>query len=116
MDLDQLKVYRPRVPEPGAFDDFWTSTLLEAGSIRFGPDFRQDRRGDAGVRHLRPDVLRIRRHCPPSTVYAAYNAYGEGTDALPEKSVTVYTRNDHERGGDYQTRVRLYWFTKPFTR
>lgn len=52
--------------------------------------------------------------CPPSTVYAAYNFYGEASDALPEKSIDVYSHNDHEGGGDYQTQSRLDWFGKLF--
>jgi cephalosporin-C deacetylase len=52
--------------------------------------------------------------CPPSTVYAAYNHYGEGTEVRPEKSINVYSHNNHEGGGDYQTQVRFDWFNKIF--
>ncbi|OON73431.1 acetylxylan esterase [Streptomyces tsukubensis] len=42
--------------------------------------------------------------CPPSTVFAAYNAY-----ACDDKSIEVYTFNDHEGGGPYQQRAQLDW-------
>ncbi|MDQ0792353.1 acetylxylan esterase [Streptomyces sp. B1I3] len=40
--------------------------------------------------------------CPPSTVFAAYNAY-----AHPEKEIEVYEFNDHEGGGPFQQAVQL---------
>lgn len=57
--------------------------------------------------------------CPPSTVFAAYHAYGATTDPeLPaqsrgegiDKHIAVYTHNGHEGGGDYQLGARLAWF------
>ncbi|MGW5739104.1 MULTISPECIES: acetylxylan esterase [Streptomyces] len=42
--------------------------------------------------------------CPPSTVFAAHNAY-----AGAERSMEVYAFNDHEGGGPYQQRVQLQW-------
>ena len=39
--------------------------------------------------------------CPPSTVYAAYNAYGG------DKRIVSYTFNDHEGGGVFQERDQL---------
>ncbi|WP_299531583.1 acetylxylan esterase [uncultured Streptomyces sp.] len=42
--------------------------------------------------------------CPPSTVYAAFNAY-----AHAEKSIEVYDFNDHEGGGPFQEAARLAW-------
>jgi cephalosporin-C deacetylase len=41
--------------------------------------------------------------CPPSTVYAAYNAY-----AGP-KDIRVYAFNDHEGGGQFQVAEQLRW-------
>lgn len=52
--------------------------------------------------------------CPASTVYAAYNFYGESNVSAPEKSINVYSHNDHEGGGDYQMKQRLDWFAKVF--
>jgi len=52
--------------------------------------------------------------CPPSTVYAAYNLYGERTSVRPDKSIDVYSHNDHEGGGDYNTQRRLDWFANLF--
>ncbi|MBW5423784.1 prolyl oligopeptidase family serine peptidase [Streptomyces sp. BG9H] len=43
--------------------------------------------------------------CPPSTVFAAFNAY-----AGSERSMEVYSFNDHEGGGPYQQEVQLRWF------
>ncbi|GGZ08429.1 acetylxylan esterase [Streptomyces nitrosporeus] len=40
--------------------------------------------------------------CPPSTVFAAFNAY-----AHPEKEIEVYDFNDHEGGGAFQQAVQL---------
>ncbi|MEV0523781.1 acetylxylan esterase [Streptomyces sp. NPDC050439] len=42
--------------------------------------------------------------CPPSTVFAAHNAY-----AGAERSMEVYSFNDHEGGGPYQQSVQLQW-------
>lgn len=42
--------------------------------------------------------------CPPSTVFAAFNAYA-GTD----KTIEVYDFNDHEGGGPFQQAVQLAW-------
>jgi len=39
--------------------------------------------------------------CPPSTVYAAFNAYAA------EKRIASYTFNDHEGGGSFQEREQL---------
>jgi cephalosporin-C deacetylase len=44
--------------------------------------------------------------CPPSTVYAAYNAYG-GT-----KEIVEYGFNDHEGGGPFQRRRQLQWLRR----
>ncbi|MFF2650075.1 acetylxylan esterase [Streptomyces sp. NPDC058045] len=42
--------------------------------------------------------------CPPSTVFAAYNAYPH-----QDKSIEVYDFNDHEGGGPFQEAVQLRW-------
>jgi cephalosporin-C deacetylase len=42
--------------------------------------------------------------CPPSTVYAAFNAYGGAS-----KTISSYTFNDHEGGGAFQEREQLSW-------
>jgi cephalosporin-C deacetylase len=42
--------------------------------------------------------------CPPSTVFAAFNAYG-----CQDKSIEVYDFNDHEGGGPFQQAVQLKW-------
>ncbi|GAA5035241.1 acetylxylan esterase [Streptomyces siamensis] len=42
--------------------------------------------------------------CPPSTVFAAYNAW-----AHEEKKIEVYDFNDHEGGGPYQQAAQLHW-------
>ncbi|SDS49911.1 acetylxylan esterase [Microlunatus soli] len=52
--------------------------------------------------------------CPPSTVYAAYNFYGERAGGQPEKSINVYSHNGHEGGGDYQTQAKLEWIGRIF--
>ncbi len=42
--------------------------------------------------------------CPPSTVYAAYNAWGH-----QQKEITVYRWNGHEGGGDHHSWHALHW-------
>ena len=42
--------------------------------------------------------------CPPSTVYAAYNAF-----AGASKQINAYRFNDHEGGGPYQERAQIDW-------
>jgi cephalosporin-C deacetylase len=43
--------------------------------------------------------------CPPSTVFAAYNAYGTGAPAAPQaapgKSIEIYRFNNHEGGQEH---------------
>ena len=41
--------------------------------------------------------------CPPSTVFAAYNAYGG------PKEISIYPFNDHEGGEAFQQREQLAW-------
>lgn len=47
--------------------------------------------------------------CPPSTIFAAYNAFG-GTD----KSINEYGFNDHEGGGAFQERAQVRWLGERF--
>ncbi|MGW0566556.1 acetylxylan esterase [Streptomyces tauricus] len=47
--------------------------------------------------------------CPPSTVFAAFNAWGHG-----DKAIEVYDFNDHEGGGPYQEAVKLAWLPAYF--
>ncbi|KOG08241.1 MULTISPECIES: acetylxylan esterase [Streptomyces] len=42
--------------------------------------------------------------CPPSTVFAAFNAY-----AGQDKAIEVYDFNDHEGGGPFQEAAQLRW-------
>lgn len=42
--------------------------------------------------------------CPPSTVFAAFNAYSHG-----DKSIEVYDFNGHEGGGPFQDALQLDW-------
>ncbi|MFE0254820.1 acetylxylan esterase [Streptomyces sp. NPDC059010] len=42
--------------------------------------------------------------CPPSTVFAAFNAW-----AHDEKAIEVYDFNDHEGGGPYHEAAKLQW-------
>ncbi len=47
--------------------------------------------------------------CPPSTVYAAYNAFA-GSD----KSIVEYEFNNHEGGGPFQDREQMKWLSERF--
>jgi cephalosporin-C deacetylase len=42
--------------------------------------------------------------CPPSTVFAAFNAW-----AHDDKAIEVYEFNDHEGGGPYQEDAQMRW-------
>ena len=46
--------------------------------------------------------------CPPSTVYAAYNHYGERAGGVV-RSIEVYEFNEHEGGGGHQFARQLPW-------
>jgi len=46
--------------------------------------------------------------CPPSTVYAAYNHYGEIAGVV-DKEIEVYPFNEHEGGGGHQFARQLPW-------
>ncbi|GAA1599280.1 acetylxylan esterase [Kribbella hippodromi] len=47
--------------------------------------------------------------CPPSTVFAAYNHYGNA-----QKDIEVYHYNTHEGGQTYQDVAQLDWFAQIF--
>jgi cephalosporin-C deacetylase len=47
--------------------------------------------------------------CPPSTVFAAFNAYGETFGADPRRRIEVYPFNHHEGGDAVNTRRQLHW-------
>ena len=44
--------------------------------------------------------------CPPSTVYASFNAWAG------DKQIEVYTFNNHEGGGVFQDRAQVKWLKK----
>ncbi|MEU0084619.1 acetylxylan esterase [Streptomyces sp. NPDC006274] len=48
--------------------------------------------------------------CPPSTVFAAFNAY-----AHADKQIEVYDFNDHEGGGPFQQAAQLRWLPRRLT-
>jgi cephalosporin-C deacetylase len=53
--------------------------------------------------------------CPPSTVFAAYHAYGaDAPDPVSDKEIRVYGHNGHEGGGPYQIDAQLDWFAARF--
>ena len=52
--------------------------------------------------------------CPPSTVFAAFNFYGEAAGAA-SKDINVYPHNGHEGGAGYQLQALLDWFAQRFT-
>ncbi|MDN5726735.1 MAG: acetylxylan esterase [Propionibacteriales bacterium] len=47
--------------------------------------------------------------CPPSTVYAAYNWYG---DKVSDKQIEIYPHNEHDGGGSYQVLASLDWLAE----
>ena len=50
--------------------------------------------------------------CPPSTVFAAVNRYGETRDPRPTADVEVYPYNGHEGGAAHQTARQLAWLAE----
>jgi cephalosporin-C deacetylase len=48
--------------------------------------------------------------CPPSTVFAAYNAW-----ASDDKAIEIYPYNGHEGGGPYQRAAQLAWLRERVT-
>lgn len=51
--------------------------------------------------------------CPPSTVFAAYNAYGERAGAgRPEREIVEYPFNEHEGGAAHQFQRQLRWLAE----
>ena len=53
--------------------------------------------------------------CPPSTVYATFNRYGEDAEALGhpvEKSIEEYPFNNHEGGAEHHVARQLAWLRK----
>lgn len=55
-------------------------------------------------------------NCPPSTVFAAYNAYGTEANAGVAKNIKIYSHNEHEGGQAYQQDAQLDWFADAFGR
>ncbi|WP_084128975.1 acetylxylan esterase [Demequina sp. NBRC 110055] len=53
--------------------------------------------------------------CPPSTVYAAFNAYGSLASEAPTTEMVVYEDNEHEGGAGHQVARRLA-FVRALTR
>ena len=51
--------------------------------------------------------------CPPSTVFAAFNYYGEAAGGVA-KDINIYTHNGHEGGAGYQVQALLDWFAQRF--
>lgn len=47
--------------------------------------------------------------CPPSTVFAAYNAWGSEHEESSETMIKVYTHSGHEGGGPVQVWEQLAW-------
>ncbi|WP_166850310.1 acetylxylan esterase [Isoptericola sp. BMS4] len=50
--------------------------------------------------------------CPPSTVYAAFNAWGADTGDTAAREIDVYPYNGHEGGQEYRFAPTLAWFGK----
>lgn len=47
---------------------------------------------------------------PPSTVFAAYNRYGSIGAPDVAKNIKIYSHNEHEGGGEYQTLAKAEFF------
>ena len=94
--VQYLSVYRDA-------DDDVLRTLSYVDGVAFA------RRGRAPVHFatgLRDTV------CPPSTVFAAFNAYGENTGEDPHRTIEVYPFNHHEGGDAVNSRRQLSWLSE----
>lgn len=49
---------------------------------------------------------------PPSTVFAAFNRWGEASGADPERQIEVYPYNGHEGGSAAHEAIKLDWLTE----
>lgn len=47
--------------------------------------------------------------CPPSSVFAAYNRWGQTSGQAVERDIRVYTFNGHEGGERYQWQAQTEW-------
>lgn len=70
-------------------------TLRYFDTVNFGPRAKA---------HALFSVALMDTICPPSTVYAAFNAY-----AGASRKILSYTYNDHEGGGPFQERAQVEW-------
>jgi cephalosporin-C deacetylase len=52
--------------------------------------------------------------CPPSTVYAAFNRYGEQADGAARAEIVEYPFNEHEGGQSHQQVRQLRWLADRF--
>jgi len=73
-------------------------TLRYFDTVNFGPRAKA---------HALFSVAWMDTICPPSTVYAAYNAY-----AGASKRILSYAYNDHEGGGAFQERAQVDWLAE----
>ncbi|HET6860705.1 MAG TPA: acetylxylan esterase [Streptomyces sp.] len=83
-----LKTHRGRV-------DQVARTLAYFDGVHFAARGRAPALFSAGLEDLT---------CPPSTVFAAFNAYSHA-----DKEIEVYAFNDHEGGGPFQESAQLAW-------
>lgn len=83
-----LKTHRGRTEQVGR-------TLAYFDAVHFAPRGRAAALFSAALED---------QTCPPSTVFAAFNAW-----AGADKDIEVYDFNDHEGGGPFQEAVKLRW-------
>ncbi|MEP7054411.1 MAG: acetylxylan esterase [Actinomycetota bacterium] len=65
-----------------------------------------------GRRSSVPALFSVGMHdpiCPPSTVYAAYNSYGEGAGSPVSKDIRVWPYHEHEGGEARQREEQARW-------
>jgi cephalosporin-C deacetylase len=54
--------------------------------------------------------------CPPSTVFAAFNAWGEHAETAVRRDIEVYPFNHHEGGDAVHSRSQLDWLARVLER
>lgn len=120
LPLAELWEWRPELPEPAelAVGDphAEVARYLAAHRDRVAAAFDTLVHLDAAILGRRAtapalfSVAMMDQTCPPSTVFAAYHAYG-GSSHVP-KEIAVYEFNDHEGGEAFQQRRQLRWLAE----
>jgi cephalosporin-C deacetylase-like acetyl esterase len=121
LPLEQLQNLQSTVTRPNDFETFWSTTLdvelrrpLEPRIVPLEtPTLSYFDGANLGALAQVPALFStagMDQICPPSTVYAAYHAWGHA-----DKAITYYPWNGHEGGDDHHTWHTLQWLAERFS-